>query len=170
MKITIYISLLLFIISCSPVTVSSSYNRSNILSDYETFAWKPNLREDLTGSNSIMDERMVSRVMNEVYKEMILKGFRFVDRQPDVLVNLVVKNDSDGLKFSTEDGYSYWNGYNPDPDNYSEGTLIIELLHPDDKIVLWHGSAKGLLKKSRTQYKIQEVLRDMFDQYENQIL
>jgi hypothetical protein len=156
--------------ACSPLVVTTDYNRGVTFSDYETFAWVEAVPENAAVASEFSDEKTMKRVMSEVYKEMVLKGYRFSPENPEVRVNIEVVKSEGNTTMENTASSKYWQSFSPVKDNYVPGTLVVELVDSDKNQIIWHGTVKGLLKGSKGQAKIQEGISQMFKKYENPIL
>lgn len=135
---------------CSSLRTASDYDRDVDFSGYKTYNFYDKGLAQLRLNN--LDKR---RLMSAVEAGMNAKGFVKVDQQPNLLVNLVVvarqRTEMYNPGFYGGWGWGWGMGWrNPfwgaGPgyvNQYMEGTIIIDLLDPAKKILVWHGSGTG---------------------------
>ncbi|MFD2999171.1 DUF4136 domain-containing protein [Pontibacter toksunensis] len=151
---------------------------------YKTYAWfqpQPVAESDYEKGYSANLNKSIKQAVEEELKE---KGYRKVESQPDVLVaydvSVPVPEEKDQPEnFSTGFGYSYgyMSGYrynygNADMPGYrsvdlfKQGTLIIDLVSPQSKMLLWRGWSEGGISNFKAGYKqvknqVEEVLEKL---------
>ncbi|OKL41426.1 DUF4136 domain-containing protein [Pontibacter flavimaris] len=191
MKRLLFASLLLGIMSLpSCVTTSASLGAKSIKAPYaaslrqaKTYAWyqpsPPAEAEYLKGYKASLHQSMVKAVEREMQE----RGYTKVEQNPDVLVAYDVsvsvpvekdkpENFAEGFGYS----YGYMSGYRYDyghadmpgyrsVDLFKEGTLIIDLINPRSKMLLWRGWAEGAINHNAgsgaVQKKVEEVLEQL---------
>ncbi|WP_299760551.1 DUF4136 domain-containing protein [uncultured Pontibacter sp.] len=174
----------------SCVTTSASMGAKAIKAPYaaslrnaKTFAWyqpaPPADAEYLKGFKLALHNRMIEAVE----KEMQERGYTKVEKNPDVLVaydisvSVPVEKDKPenfspgfGYSYGYMSGYRYEYGYADMPgyrsvDLFKEGTLIIDLINPRSKMLLWRGWAEGGIKfnagAGAVQNKVDEVMEQL---------
>ncbi|WP_162053105.1 DUF4136 domain-containing protein [Pontibacter pamirensis] len=176
----------------SCVTTSGAVGASAIkapyarMATYKTYAWfqqqpvaEPNYEK---GYNANLD-RHIRRAVEEELQE---RGYRKVESNPDVLVaydvSVSVPEEKDKPEnFSTGFGYSYgyMSGYRYNyghadmpgyrsVDLFKQGTLIIDLISPQSKMLLWRGWAEGGIPNFKAGYKqVQNQVEKVFVELES---
>lgn len=142
--------------SCSTLEVSSDHDPRAQFSRYKTFAWSPELKNappaaDATGVPSDLVE---GRVRAAIEAQLSKKGLRPAPEgtQPDILVShrIIhkerVEGSSAGYSLGVGYGYGPWFGAYGGPSfpsvrQYTEGTLIVDLVDSRDKRLVWRGVA-----------------------------
>ncbi|HEU4365011.1 MAG TPA: DUF4136 domain-containing protein, partial [Candidatus Krumholzibacteria bacterium] len=113
------------------------------------------------------------RIRAAVDAALTARGLAANETAPDVLVVY-----HSGLKDKvdiTDWGYSYsgtywgWAGRDIDAQNYTEGTLIVDLVDASSRQLVWRGSATGVVDPARTpeerERAVREIVAKMFDKY-----
>ena len=129
---------LVVLAGCS-MRVTSDYDRSADFSRLETYSWAtPD--QPATGDPALDDSLLHSRVRRAVERELSVKGYRVVaSGEPDFLVTHHVTRET---KFAPTFASPGWqSGLRTELDQYREGTLILDLLDPNDMRLLWRGTA-----------------------------
>jgi hypothetical protein len=187
--------LLLLIIPSALISCGSSVTTvkapSADLSNYDTYAFLPNSMEL---KNKSIDEEMISEtVLSSVKKQIEQEGFRMDRDNPDVLVLISTKTDSESYS-ETDPVYAtypysryptatrvnpyynnyYYNsynsinrivGYDTDVYKYKEGTLIIDLIDAESKKTIWKGITTDNIYSGSTTEAIADLIDDVFDAY-----
>jgi len=175
---------LLFAGGCStPINVRTSHDPTADFSKLERFAW---LRQTKTADDRVNDERLAKTVHQVVSEELATRGYVPAGSKPaDFLVGYyaVLQRKSSlttsGDAYSAGDESIWTEDYAPrmDPANdpayyervYDVGTLIIEIVHPKTKRLMWRGAAntevnmKGPLKQRERQ--VRDAIRKMLDEF-----
>lgn len=151
---------------CSSVAVHNDYDLDADFTAFHTYAWIPQ-PERATGSaraamqeNSLLDKR----VRAAVDSQMKARGFRLDEANPDLLVvyhtGLADKVAVDDWGYTYAGSYWGWAGRDIGVQNYTEGTLIVDLVRAADKELVWRGSATGTVDPSASPEKREQRLND----------
>jgi hypothetical protein len=142
-KLLLPVLLMLLASSCASIRVSSDYDKTAPFSVYKTYAYAP---EAMNLNISELNKR---RLIDALDKELQLKGFTLSD-QPDVLIDLKFNaqtKQSATTNTATPYGGRYY-GYRwrssfatttVSYENYTEGTLFIEMIDAAKKQLVWQG-------------------------------
>ncbi|HEX5130990.1 MAG TPA: DUF4136 domain-containing protein [Candidatus Krumholzibacteria bacterium] len=166
----------LFLASCSSYEINHDYDVEAPFAEYHTYDWMP-ARPDTAASgadaalthNALLDRR----VRDAVDASLAEKGFARDTTHPDLLVayHAGIKDRMDitdwGYDYSGD--YSGWVGRDIDVLNYSEGTLLVDLLSAESGNLVWRGIATGALETGRSpetrERTIHEAVAKMFRGY-----
>jgi hypothetical protein len=134
---------------CSPINVSTDYDSEADFSEYHTYKWmkqEPAVPPARKAEHALLEKRVKSSV-DAVMKE---KGFYRVDGgEPDFLIAWHIGAQD---KINVERyGYRYgprgrWHGADVYVNRYKEGTLIIDIVDPREKQLIWRGTAVGAMR------------------------
>jgi hypothetical protein len=154
-------------------SVHALYDENADLGAYSTFSFHPKLM--LEGDE--YDKIATRHIKTAIIAEMQNKGFRYADN-PDLWVNFSTYSKDKIRVISTPEPYPYyhfrynygvWGNYpfvETRIDQYTEGTLNIDLIDRSRNLLLWEGVAIGkLTKKTRDnlQAKIDEAVGLIFE-------
>ncbi len=163
----------LLITSCSSVRVNTDYDTKADFNSYKTFAfYKPGIDK---AEISDLDKK---RIMRAIQSELIAKGMQ-KSTNPDVLVSLFTKsrerlnvNDNFGW------GFGYGWGWNPwmwggasrlNVNQYTEGTLFIDIIDAKKKEMVWQGIGSGALSTrtsvEKKEARIRKFVKDILAKY-----
>jgi hypothetical protein len=140
----VILSSLVLFTSCGPqLTVTNDYDHTANFSQFHTFRIV-----QLDQQYQALSQFNQTRVINAVNAQMLAKGFT-QSENPDMLVNItsILKNKQEIVANS----YGYGGGYRPyawgggnmsttvNVQNYTAGSLIIEVANASTKKLLWEG-------------------------------
>jgi hypothetical protein len=136
--------LILFTSCESPLTVTNDYDKTANFSQFKTYRIV-----QLEQQYQALSQFNQSRVINAVNAQMLAKGFTQSSDNPDLLVNItsILKNKQEIVSNSYGYGGYYrpyaWGGGNmtttTNVENYTAGSLIIEVANASTKKLLWEG-------------------------------
>ncbi|MFV0237939.1 MAG: DUF4136 domain-containing protein [Flavobacteriales bacterium] len=141
--ISYFLTLLIIITSCSPLQVSSDYDKTANFTQYKTFSFHDKGIEKLQLNS--LDKR---RVINAITVELTAKGMQPAKETPDLIVNILASNKEKIDVNYYNDPYWGWYHYpwgaNQAFENrYTEGTLIIDLIDHHKNTLVWQGTGTG---------------------------
>ncbi len=176
--------------SCGP-KVTTTKTSDVDLSQYETFAYLPNGNfED--PSKGYEDSNVGEAVINDVNQSMKELGYDLERNQPDLLVLIGTKTETDveketepvyatypnyygvGYRVGTYyDPYYYYGynaynkvvGYNVDYDKIQSGTLMLSLVDRKTNNVVWRGTASNFIGGERDSQAISDFVDDLFAEF-----
>ena len=132
--------------SCSSVRVNSDYDKNASFDSYKTYAYQKNGIDKVEISD--LDKKRILRSIDEA---MAAKGFT-KSENPDVLINFFTKEREqvDVTQYSAGWGYGWGWGWNPwiwggrtSVNQYTEGTLTIDVTDAKKKELIWQGQGSG---------------------------
>jgi len=164
--------ILLCITSCSSVRVSTDYDTKADFNSYKTFAfYKPGIDK---AKISDLDKK---RIMRAIETELLSKGMQ-KSKTPDVLVSLFTKSrERVNVNSNIGFGYGYGWGWNPwiwgggsnlNINQYTEGTLFIDIIDANKKELLWQGIGSGALSTRNVEQKeerVKEFVNEILSKY-----
>lgn len=160
-------SLFLFV-ACSGVRVSTDYDPSVDFTGFGSYAWLDDSsgvegdREDVT---SLLDRR----IRQAIEDELEAKGLARVERdEAEVLVSyhLSVDKKLDVDTINTGVGYYRgWYGASAHTETivreYEEGTLLVDLVEPGSRQLVWRGSGQSRLRESSSPEQREQRVRQV---------
>jgi FlaG/FlaF family flagellin (archaellin) len=166
------VTLGLLVASCSSVQVSSDHDRDANFASYKTYAFTKEAQE--LPVNDLNRKRLIAAVTNE----LAAKGFS-KSENPDVLVDLVVATQEKQTATATNSGtygagyrYGWGGGFSTttiNVENYTEGTLFIDLVDASKKQLVWQGRGVGTLNPEASSEKreanINAAVKQIFTKY-----
>lgn len=152
LKLAIALSM---IYSCSSMKVSSDYDRSVNFNDYKTFGFTEE------AMNLPANDLVKNRILNAISSNLKSKGLTESDN-PDMLVDLGLKRkEKTDYQSTTYDVGGYYGRRwrvgtsvgttNTREINYTEGTLVINLIDSKKDQLLWMGSGTGVVTDKSIQ-------------------
>lgn len=166
---------------CSSIETSYDFDPKADFAGLKTYQWldKP---QKLTGDPRIDGNTILAnRIHEAVNTELAARGFRKVSSDPDFLVAYHVSLDKRrsvqtlNSYYGYGPGWSYGYGasYRPGywagaPETYAyeyeEGTLILDIVNPANKELIWRGSAQDEVNFKSTPEKDQTQLNEAVHQ------
>lgn len=143
------------VFSCSSMKVSSDYDRSVNFNDYKTFAFTKESQQ--LPANDLVK----NRILNAIASNLKSKGLT-ESENPDMLIDLGLKTKEKKDYQSTNYDLSGYYGRrwrigtrigttNTREINYTEGTLVINLVDAKKNQLLWMGSGTGVVTDKSIQ-------------------
>jgi hypothetical protein len=173
-------SALLFLAGCaSAPKVRVSADPQSDLSAYQTFGFVQPFGTDKEGYSTIVSEQL----KRAVRRELEARGYKFASDKPQLLVNCNAKLDAKLRVDSTPTAglamgrgyygyrggvYAAWPAYETRVDEYTEGTLNVDLVDGSQKRLIWEGVAVGRVsEKSRENLgpAIDSTVADIFRKF-----
>ena len=139
--------------ACSGIRVTTDYDPSADFSDVRSYAWfdeRSGVQGDRADVTSLLDRRVRSAVDAELQR----KGIARVDKSAaKVLVSyhLGVETKLDVNTVNTGYGYGRYGRYGgisttTTVREYQEGTLLIDVIDPSSKQLVWRGSGQARIR------------------------
>ena len=155
---------------CSPsYDIKYDYDMDSNFSAFKTYKWIPREISNASGgaktavqSNTLLDQR----IHRAVDTQMTAKGFTLTEENPDVMLvyHVGLANKVDVTDWGYTYAGSYWGGgmgRSVDVYQYTEGTLIVDLVNASTKQLAWRGSATGVVEPGRTPEQMEARLNDV---------
>ncbi len=129
---------------CASMNVSSYLERGIDVGQYRTFSWGP--AETLSTGDARLDNNQFfdERVRRDVERELTARGFeKTMSGTADLLVHYhaSITQQIDARNIDHGDGYR--DNDDSQPYAYEAGTLLIDLVDPRTKTLVWRGWAEG---------------------------
>lgn len=150
------ILLVLALTGCATQNVNWDYNPDKTLANFKTYAWlEPSEAEQSTGykTDALIDQRIhnaVNRVLQQRgYRQLVPPNNAQADFLVSYFTSVKTRYEEHQVTTSLGYGYGYW-GMGGTTDlqvqDYEEATLVINVVDPKSKKVLWSGSYKARLQ------------------------
>ena len=164
--------LILLLAACaSGPTIISNANPGTEFSQFETYNFMQPLGTDRAGG---VRTPLSSRLVSSVNRELISRGMS-LSEEPDLLVDFMVVTEEriDVRTTPTHSvhrthwnrGFSTWPTYNTTVRQYTEGTLIIDLIDPASNTLVGEGAAQNRISSNAnfTQAELDEIVRKIME-------
>ena len=166
MRLIFFIALIfvLFIVSCSSVSVKYDYDPAIDFSKFKSFGWKDvEIPNDAMAKNQLL----AKRVKEAVIKELETKGYTY--SESDEVDFAVVAHAGTKERMQITDWGSYgwyspwWGPYGGrvDVSQYTEGTLVIDIVDMQEREMAWRGLATGTVDESPNPERAQARMDDI---------
>jgi len=180
-----FLVIVLFVSGCSTLQVNSDYDPDVSFSGYHFYNWIPDAPAT-TGDPRIDSNTLLhDRVHKAIDGQLAAKGYvKSKTDKPDFWVTYYVTLDKQTEIQTINNYYNYGPGWGwRDRDyyyypfygsetyiyTYDQGTLIVDIVNPSNRKLVWRGTAIDKVNFSNTpeqkQQKITEVVRKLFMQF-----
>ena len=169
---------------CSSMEVNVDYDPKGDFSGLKTFDWIPGPRKP-SGDPRIDDNTILDRrIRGAVESELAAKGFRKSAQSPDFWLAYHVTLDKRQSVTTLNNYHGYgpgwgWDYYSPPYASkrrsetfvyeYEAGTLLLDVVDPDGRDLIWRGSAMDEVNFSATpsakEQQINEAVRRMLEKF-----
>jgi hypothetical protein len=168
MKRIIFVPLLtgvLMLQGCSPISVKTDYDRRVDFNDYVTYKWMPypeKRSKRAVPEGSFLD----MRIRRAVESELLNKGYVLRESgQVDALIAYHVS-----VQRRVHVSYPYYGYWYPGPaahaHSYREGTIVVDVVDPGKKQLIWRGTALGAVGSiDESEEKIDKAIGKIFERY-----
>jgi len=137
---------------CATIEVGSDYDPEADFAALRTYAWLPD-QDRMVGEHRIYDTLLDTRVRNAVDRELAGRGFArgeadAVDFYVAYHAGIETKVDVRSINSALGYGEGLWGqeiGPGSDVREYDQGTLLLDVVEPDGRQLLWRGSASVIV-------------------------
>nr|WP_319398869.1 DUF4136 domain-containing protein [uncultured Carboxylicivirga sp.] len=165
--------LLSILLSCSNYKVISNYDESIDFSKYKHYL----IMERLESENINNDAK---KYIGKLIKDELTSRNLSENLSPDLIVKLMIISEEKEATAITRTNNFYWGSdqyqygwgigtgvNNISYNNYLEGTLIIDIIDKEKKLLVWEGIANGVFKNDaqKNEAKIRKVIAELFSAY-----
>ena len=174
MKTIISLSALAMIMlttGCATVNIRSESDPTADFTKYKTFNFPLNIDDfarNVIKANPFLHKEMLN-ILNET---MTARGYVKTDKKPDLFVVYHATTDQKTSVTTYRGGYHSWGyhgwgmGYTDvRVDQYTEGTLIVDLVDANEEELVWRGWATGTLKAKPEYDRLREVVKSMLAEF-----
>jgi len=139
MKILIIVLSILFVFSCSPV---------RYVSDHLSDAYYPAITTyNIEGEcQNLVNKLQKIRVENAIHQHFQNYGFEQSD-SPDLLIQFIIKEQRESFLSQECNYYGRWiygEQCFTKVINYTEGSIVIDIINTDTQAIIWHGAIYSL--------------------------
>lgn len=184
--ITYMLLLFLFTAGCARVDVQSDYARNTDFTKYKTYAWMPTADSAMT-TEKYNATALQASFMKEINEEMQARGYELDPDNPDVVLHMqmMFETKTDVIRRPVYAAYNYYTpgfytgpfyhyywpgyttlyevvGYNIETIRYKEGNIIVDMIDPKTKHIVWRGWTEDALQ-SHIEDEVDDIASDMFD-------
>jgi hypothetical protein len=167
--------------ACATLDVSSDYDPATDFAKYKTYQWLPGTSK-IAGRDERYDDLLDQRVRDAVGKELTAKGYQLrADGAPDFLVTYqaavqdkidvrVINDYYGGYGYAGYYGYrGGWMVPRTETYQYSQGTLVIDIIDAAARRVIWHGTVQAEVNLQQDPQKriarLNEAVHKVLEQF-----
>jgi len=171
MKTVLVVAMLGMVVlaGCSQYDIRYDYDMDSNFSAFHTYNWieKPVALKSESATQAMQNNTLLDkRIRSAVDTQMTREGFTMSADNPDVLIvyHTGMKDKVDVTDWGYTYAGSYWGGglgRNVDVYQYTEGTLIIDMVRASDHDLVWRGTATGVVEPGNSPEKVEQRLNDV---------
>lgn len=147
--------------ACSSMQVHTDFDEGVDFTEYRTYRWDMKQTRNRKDINSLLDKR----IRDAVDDELAAKGLERVEAGADLVVTYRAGVRE---KVDVTSTWYAW-GYRRRGvrvDRYKQGSIVIDLIDPDMKQLVWRGAAVGVVDASdKSQEKVAEKVAKILAGY-----
>jgi hypothetical protein len=129
--------------SCAPVTTRWDYDPEADFSQYKTFNWMPDEDRGERAGQEWDHPFVDKRIQQALIVALQGKGFEKTATQPDLLVAYRFTSKQKTAVHVYDPPYPYWGPQPTEVQRLREGTLVIDLVDPQTRRLVWRGWGVG---------------------------
>lgn len=175
-KLTHVLASTLLLAACSNFTVDSDYTPDTDFESFKTYRWYSEELRDPAALEYLGGDIFDRRVRDSINAELSAKGFALKSEgEVDFKVNygVLTEDRQDIRTYNTYGGYAPGWGYggaygygglgttSTQVINYKQGQLIIDIIDPQQEVLVWRGSAEGRIPKNESPDKREKGTREL---------
>ena len=171
MRSTIFLTLLIFIASCTGGKVVHFTNSQSPFSSYTNFKFR-DIKEDSIHQTGAT---IFNLIKSSIKEEMISRGYSEINKQSDLLIHFDLISsygESNNNSFNPNSPINNYNGYFFDSgrqtDNILKSVLLIELFDIKRRKLVWQASLDlaSLKREKRREIMISKAVDRIFTTYQ----
>lgn len=145
-------------------SVQSDFDRAFDFSKLKTFAFAPQQRgpNDPLAANPLNDRR----IRTALDSQLVAHGYT---QDSTGASDFLVAYHAATRARTSLDAWGYgpgrWRGGRVDVNQYTEGTLIVDMVDPASKQLLWRGTATGTIQLKDVDKKIREAAKKLTERF-----
>jgi hypothetical protein len=160
---------------CSSLNVNYDWDTDADFNSYFTYTWLP---QPTSGGGDVQaaiarNDLIDQRIKRAVESQLDQKGMRKQDENPDLLIayhtGVQDKVNITDWGYRYGDAYWGWGGRQIDVQQYTEGTLVLDLINASGMNLIWRASVSLALEANpspqRVDQRINEIVAKMLSKY-----
>ena len=158
--------LALLVAACSnPITVNTDFDPAADFASYKSYAWAS--PKDPNSIQSLSDKRIKAAVETQLESHGFTKAASQADA--DVIMGYHTNLKDKIQVYDSGYGYGYgygWGGRSVDVSSYTQGTLIVDMIDPVKKTIVWEGVASAAVDPNKSdEGQLNSAVKQMFWDY-----
>lgn len=150
-------AIFLTLTACSSIDFNHDWDRDAAFGNYHTYAWLQ--RNQKSSYDTLIDKRVLSAVDAELRE----RGLTLNAENPDILLtyHIGLQDKINVTDYGYRYSYDYWGWGNRSIDvyQYTEGTLVLDIVDAATKELVWRGSATKTVDESASPEKVDATIQ-----------
>jgi hypothetical protein len=158
-------ALLLTIIACAPLAARYDFDAEADFSQYQNYQWQNRSHK----ANAITDNSLLEKRIQSIANEQLsFQNLNLVESNPDFYLTYHISTRE---RIDVRDyGYGYWRPYRYGPSTdvyqYTEGTLIIDMIDAKNNKLVWRGwTSRVVNQPSISEALLEKALGEIFKNF-----
>ncbi len=172
-----FILAIIFAFTCEMGAANYDFQKGTDFSVYQTYAWQQKMVDIFEGrvTTNVRNPLNLKRIRSAIESELAAKGIELVDRaQADIhvvfhgLLEERIDIDDWGYGIGYGRGAYYGRGYygsSIEVDQYTEGTLFIDIVDAKTNELVWRGWVKRRVTDNIKESMINKAVAQVFKKY-----
>ena len=173
MKFILVVLVFIGAFSCSTVKVYTDRDKDTDINNYKTFQWEEyDAIENKAVNPLYYNELNDQRIKAAVNKELFDRGFSKTDTMAELVLHyhIILESKATPVTLDPADHEysSQWTRRNLELYQYTEGTLIIDLMDEKQKKIVWRGWIVGVVDPSNlvnSEEPIKQAVKLIFEKF-----
>lgn len=179
-KMSIAVAILGLVSGCSGLKIYTDYDPTLNFSRFQTYAWMPQVTEQ-SGDFRVDNDLVQKRLRRAVDTQLQSAGFRLVDESEAsffVSYRALMVDKTQISSSGGSIGYGRWNdgrygsvayGGGVDSYDYTQGTVILDIIDPKSMELVWRGTAEQTvepkLSPQEREQRINQAYQKMLERF-----
>ncbi len=159
----------LFVIGCSSVTITNDYDKETNFEAMKTFGWITAAKNVVSAdaqSAAFQNQLMEKHFKNAVNEQLTAKGLTQDTGTPALYVayHTATQQKTNVTDYGYGYGYGRWGTGGIDVTQYTQGTIILDLIDAKSNQLVWRSVATGALASNPDPSKAPEKFKEIVGQ------
>lgn len=143
---------------CSGLRVSHDYDPAQDFSKLQTWCWAPEPPQADGSEFTMVSSLSHDRIRGAVAGELAKRNYRQVE--PDAADFWVREYAAIGQQLEVDPGYGFYDMDGRYARIHDEGTIMVDIITPKEKRLVWRGTARGALDTDLTPKERERQIRE----------
>ncbi len=158
-------TLLLTTVACAPLAARYDFDVEADFSQYQNYQWKSKTHKNNAITDNSLLEKRIQSLANE---QLSFQNLNLVTSNPDFYLTYHISTRE---RIDVRDyGYGYWRPYRYGPSTdiyqYTEGTLIVDMIDAKSNKLVWRGwTSRVINQPSLPEPLLEKALGDIFKNF-----
>jgi hypothetical protein len=162
-NLIVMVVMLAMVAGCSPeIRVYTDHDPEYDLLNYRTFDWSQKTNIEAGNNPLYYNELNDKRIKTAVREQLAKRGYTQVDKNPELILHYHIIIDDRSVITPEPYGYyygPYWMSMRTNVYQYTEGTLILDLMDAKTNSLVWRGWAVSAIDMVYTSEEVDKLIK-----------